>query len=253
MTVEIAFKTAPGVELDRSLLVVGTPTLGLVGAISATHLVKALGMTPVGSVQSTAFPLFFVVQDGRPVPPVRLHALQTRCAAGLDCERLLVLTSEFPPLPSIQRAFADALMRWAKQRAIPMVLVPDGFPSTDEKPDELYGVASSDAGLKLLGALGVDILEGGLLAGFSAALLEAGLHHGIDVVCLLGEVDPALPDARAAATLVRRLAPALPELKLDVEELERAAEGIENEVKELRKRVAGQHSATAQPDLSMFS
>jgi len=249
VAIEIAFHVEGRAPLDEGLLVVGSPTLGLAGAIVAQHLVNALAMPLAGRVESPAFPLLMPVRAGRPVPAVRLHALAASCGAGIACSRLLVLACEFPPPPPLQRRFAEAVARWARERDTRMLVVPDGAPTFAEtEARATRGVASSDAALAFLGEIGVAPLETGTVVGFTAALLEAGAREGLDTVGILGEVRPQIPDARGAAAIVRALGPALPTLDLEPGKLARAAEEIEAQARQMRERYQQQA-----PGVPMFS
>ncbi len=79
---DIEFHLKPDMDLTGALVIVGTPTLGLVGTITARYLTQAMDMNLVGGMHSDRFPPSIVVHEGRPLHPIRVHAIETKC--GLD-------------------------------------------------------------------------------------------------------------------------------------------------------------------------
>lgn len=227
---------APAKGRERALVVVGTPTIGLVGAITANHLVLSLGMEPVGHVETASFAPVVLVKEGLSRSPVQVHVAPAECKVGVACSRIVVVSSELTPPDEVLQPFADALVSWAKARHAPMLLVPDGMEKDADARIDLAGVASDQEGLAFLDAVGVPRLREGLVAGLSACLLIAGAREGLPVVALLGETEPEQPDARAAAAIVGVLAKVLPGLPLDTAPLLAQAEEIEKAVRGTRAR-----------------
>lgn len=233
---DVTVETRPGEDLRGALVVVGTPTLGLVGAITAQHLVRTLRMEEAGRLSSPGFPPIVLVKEGLARPPVRIFLTGATCKVGVACSRLVVVSAEFAPEDEVLRPFARAVIAWARALGAPLVLVPDGMEKDEEARDEVFGVASSARELGFLADVGVPALAEGLVAGASAALLEEGERQGVPVVTLLGETNVETPDARAAAAIVAVLAKVLPELSLDVPGLLADAEEIERSFHEMRER-----------------
>lgn len=250
MASDILVRTESGRDLRRAIVVVGTPTLGLVGAIVGNHLVRALKMAQVGDVRSRAFAPVLLVKDGLTSSPVRMFALDAECGPALVCSRIIVVTSEFPLPGQIHRRLAEAIVRWAREHDAGLVLVPDAIPADDDGEERTYGVATSSSGLDFLRAIGVPVLESGILGGLSGALVEEGSGAGVEVVALLGETHPALPDARAAARIVTLLGKVLPGVPMEVDKLLEEAEEIECAVREARARMP---EGGAEPETPMFS
>lgn len=253
---DFAFRIDPAVDVRRSLVVVGTPTIGLVGVITAHHMVQALGMKQVGSIASTAFPPMFYVRKGRLSPPVRIFAAEAECGGGLACDRVIVITTEFRPQTSLFGRLSDAIMTWARENECPLVVIPDGIPADDdEEQTDVFGVASSDAAHPILDALKVEPFPEGILAGLSGTLMDAAQRRDVNAVCVLSETHPEFPDARAAAHLVRALTHILPRARLDPEPLMKQATQIEHELRtleaQLRERVGATPNET-DPGVSMF-
>lgn len=225
-----------GIDASRSLVVVGMPTLGLVGAIAAQHLVRTLAMRPAGRVVARDLPPVVRVRDGRSYPILELFVADAECKRGVACSRLLVLGAEVLPEDDLARTFAADLLAWAKAQHVPLVLVPDGM-EHDETPEvRVVGVGNAPAARAFLDAVEVAPLAEGMLGGISAAFLDEGERVGVPVVALLGETNPEVPDARAAAAVLQVLARVLPGLPIDTAPLLADAEAIEKALREVMER-----------------
>lgn len=241
---EIEIVTEPDADLSRGLVVVGIPTLGLVGTITTHYLIDQLEMPQVGGIYSPRFPPVSRVTDGRSSLPVRLHTIEAQCGPGHACERLVTVVTEFLPGPETLHRFSDALTRWAIEQDAKLLLVPDGLMIGGEEGPTVRGVAARQGGLAPLTKLGVEPIDGGVLMGVSAAMLAQGERLGADTVSLLAESAPDHPDARAAARLVEVLDKIVPEIDIETAPLIEEAERIEQQLQAVRTQVeqqAGQH------------
>jgi uncharacterized protein len=241
---EMKVRVTEGEDLSNALVVLGTPTMGLVGAIVAQHLVRALGMRAVGRIESPDFPTVVLVKDGRTRPLVQLFAAPAKCR-GLSCARLVVIASELTPEDERAREFARAVLEWARGLSAPMVMVPDGIGHDKDPELAVIGVASTPIARGFLDTIKVDAMKDGALGGLTAAMLEEAERLGVPLVAVLGETHPEHPDARAAAAIVGILARVLPGLPLDPTPLLAEAEEIERMMHEAmdRARRGGDESA----------
>lgn len=232
-------------EVSSPLVVVGLPTLGVVGTITAQYLVDQLDLPEVGGVYSPTFPPVGRVEGGRSGFPVRLHAVEASCGLDLTCEHLVVGVSAFLPGPAGAYQLADTLTAWSKQVDASGLVVPDGLLVPGEASDDVHGVAALDEGVVTLEDAGVDPLEQGMLGGFSAATVADGRRRGVNVISLLAESAPDHPDARAAARLVRVLDAFVPEIPIETKPLLEEARRIEEQAQALREQIeeGGEHAS----------
>lgn len=238
------------VEIGDPLVVVGIPTLGVVGTITAQYLVDQLEIPEVGGLYSPRFPPVGRVSEGRSSFPVRLHALETRCGLDLTCSHLVVAVTEFLPGPGSLYELAEGLIDWARDADAEMVVLPDGLLVGGEEGSTVRGAASHARGLSTLEKAGVLPLEDGMLAGFSAGVIANGRRRDVTTVSILAESAPDRPDARAAARLVETLDRFIPDIAIETEPLLKQAEQIEEEVRRFRERMED-HAAV--PDASYTS
>lgn len=244
MTGDVEVVIEEGRELDRPLVVVGLPTLGVVGTITAQYLVDQLEMPQVGGLYSNQFPPVGRVQGGRSSFPVRLHALESDCGSELRCENLVVGVTEFlPNMPAIY-AIAERVTEWAQTHDAGMLVSPDGLLVHGDEGPTIHGVAALPEGLELFEQAGVQPMEEGVLMGFSAATISNGRRLDVNAVSLLAETAPDRPDARAAARLVEVLDPFVPEIDIETEPLLKQAEEIEEHTRNLREQMDHHAEAT---------
>lgn len=238
-----------GRDLGQPLVVVGLPTLGVVGTITAQYLVDQLEMPQVGGLYSHRFPPVGRVSGGRSSFPVRLHAIEAECGPNLRCGHLVVAVTEFLPDASAVYAIAEQVTEWARDRDANLVVSPDGLLVRGEEGSTVHGVAALERGLEVFDQAGVQPMEDGVLMGFSAASIANGRRLDVNTVSLLAESVPDHPDARAAARLVEVMDPFVPAIDIDTGPLIEQAEGIEDEIQRLRDQM-DHHTEAGDPSFA---
>lgn len=255
------------VSLHNALVIVGVPTLGLVGSITAQYLVERMEMPIVGGLRSTHFPPTASIRDGLAWPPLRLHMIETSCGFDLGCERVAVFTGEMQPYPTLVHATAAALIRWCKDQGAAMVVLPDAFPADDEAGEQdgdqakegnnhedvpILGAASTQRALDFITKAGVEPLNGATIMGLTgAALLEARIHD-LDAVGLLAPSSVDHPDARAAARIVKVLDKVIPDVRIDADPLLEQASQIETMLRQLQAQIQREMPKDGPPGSPMF-
>ncbi len=237
------------VDLSQALVVLGFPSVGLVGGIATAHLVESLHVREVGYVLSPAFPPTTVVRNGVSASPIRVYLGDVVCGVDGECEQLCVVHSDVTPKASLVAPLAYALVAWAKEHGAKQVVCLEGLPNGSRGPEaRIAGVGSDGSARDLLGRLGVPALEDGLLTGVGGVVLYAARVVNLPAMCLLAETREDFPDARGAARLLEALRPLLPLLPIDERPLYAKAEAFEivfREQAERSKRAAGELSRRA--------
>lgn len=241
----------PGVEVSNAMVVVAAPTLGFVGPITARYLVGELDMERIGGMIPSTLPPVARVGQGRPSFPIALHKRETRCGLDGDCEHLVVVETELGADVRTQHAIAKTLVDWATEQEACSLLSPDGLVVEEDESQTVRGVASNDEAAAKLPGEGVELMEGGYIAGLSAALLCYSETVGLETVCLLAESNPGYPDARAAARIVGVLDRIIPEISIETKPLIEEAERIEEHVRSEMDRLRSQ-SQEMPPDPGMM-
>ncbi len=235
--------------LDEPVLVDGLPGVGLVGKLAADHLAEQFGTEPLADVRCPALPgaAVYGPESSTVRTPVRIEA-----APDAD---LLVLRSDLP-VPADANGFAEALVAWAEDYGATPVCV-GGLPherdDDDERPPEVWGVATPGGETHLDRAGIVPPAMPGVLAGPAGALLDAAAAAEVDAVGLVVEADANEPDLAAARAVLERGLGPLADVDADGGGLGEGLEAVFDAGEELASRMSegGEDSSRAQP-LSMF-
>lgn len=205
------------VDLSKAMVVMGFPTIGLVGSIATSHLIKSLRLRQVGGVLSPAFPPTAVVHDGVSASPVRIYLGDLLCGPDGTCEQLCVVHSDVAPKTGAIVGMAQALVSWAKGRGARQVVCLEGLRMEGAPGEEVrvIGIASDSSGLGLFERLGIAAMDDGLLTGIGGVALYTARALGLQALCLLVETREDFPDARGAARLLEFLHPLVPLVPID--------------------------------------
>jgi len=229
-------------EADPSRLggtaICGFSTVGSVGVIATSHLIKSLELNPMGTVLHPKFPAVALIHDSVPKHPVRVYQ-------GID---LGVFTSEiqFPSEHDVY--FANTVIEWFTKGGFDRLIVIDGVVSNDlgiKEESELWGVASTEKGRQDLDTSKIQRIQQGVVAGIAGYLIAEGERRGLDVTALLAECNPMYPDARAALIATEGLSELL-NLDIPIKGLLEDAKNIEERVREAFERA--QATALPPPD-----
>lgn len=221
------------VSVKGAVMIEGFPSVGMVSSIVANYMIKKLDMEYIGSVNSRYFQPTAIIADTVPMPPVRIYAGQPVETKDCICDRLVILTSEFAPPIELIKPLVDKILHWSKEKEIKTLVSVEGIVNESSQPDEhgTYAIASTGAAKKILDSKDVAVLQNGIITGISGVLLYEAERMQRDVICLLSDANPQIPDARAAARLIEVLDKFLPKIKLDPQPLLDEAEKIESQLK----------------------
>ncbi|MDR0791366.1 MAG: PAC2 family protein [Methanomassiliicoccaceae archaeon] len=216
------------IKWNNPIAVIGFPSIGLSSSIAANFLARTLQLEVVGGISSPEFPPYAVVQNGVPLPPVRMYAGGRDCDmdSGISCDGLIVVTSEFMPKIEQHHPLAVSLLEWLKAHGASTVICLEAIPHFDNG-DHIYGVGSTPAVNDIMKKYSIHGLEDTLVRGTAGVMLYEGTMRDMNVLAILGPARADMPDPRAAAKLMEPLARMLPELKIDPEPLYKDAEEIE--------------------------
>jgi uncharacterized protein len=251
MTNDLFIHEYKHLKLDRAMVVIGFPSIGLVSSIATNFIVKQMKLEKVAAIISDDFPPYSIVHEGNIIPPMRIHAGSRICdEKGEKCEHLVVITSEFMPSPNLLRPVVDLIIEWGKKNDANTILTLEGVNMGDNpEQKEILAVATGERCKSMLSTYGLKEFNEGMVSGLSGVMLSEGDRLNQDVICLLGPARVDYPDARGAARLLEQVAKMLPELKLDPEPLFKEAETVE---KELRSNLERMKSSSRRTDESVL-
>ena len=243
---------APRVEVDTGLNVSGAlvvncfPSIGFVSSIVAHYLVDKLELELVGGVRHPKLPPVCLVQDGKPLPPMRFYSGEPICNME-RCDKVVLIASEIQVMPELNLPLADTLLDWCAESGVGATMLIDSYAQgigqqhsifDDDQTDEtLLGIGSTDASHETLEGLGVPLLKQGVVGGITGVMMGESRRRGVDVMAILaesdGDIGGSLPDARAAARIIECLDGLLPAVHLDPEPLLAEAQRIEGEIRDM--------------------
>ena len=209
-------------------LVVGLPDTGLVGVISASHMIRELSMEEVAYLDSDLLPPLVVIHDGKPKYPVRIFYK----------DEIAVVVSEIALPPNMVHPISNALFEWSRAHRVRTIYSITGLAVPNrldiEKP-KVYGVTVPSNLMESLREVGVEHLKEGMLVGVHALLLRDSDKQGVDNIVLLAESHYAYPDPGAAASVLECLGKHLG-FKVDLKPLLEQAEEIRVKARDLMRR-----------------
>jgi uncharacterized protein len=241
---DVEVRTFKEIDLQGGTIVEAFPSVGLVSTIAASYMIAQLGLDQVCALDSNGFPPLSMIYARKPKFPARVYADGQRRFAVFICE---------VPLPTrMHRPVANCLLDWAKEQGARRIVSLEGLPLPKEETKEeihVWGVGSTEAAREDLEAGGVAQLETGMIAGVSGVLLNEGRWRGFNVISLLAEARPYMPDAFAAMRLVEVVDRFLTEIEVDLGPLEAQARAIEGQLRTMREEAK---PAMAEPAAGMF-
>ena len=236
----------PGLNASGALVVSCFPSIGFVSSIVAHYLVDKLDLELVGGVRHPKLPPVCLVQDGKPLPPMRFYSGEPICNME-RCDKIVLIASEIQVLPELNLPLADTLLDWCTENGVGATMLIDSYAQgigqqhsifDDDQTDEtLLGIGSTEVSHQTLEGLGVPLLKQGVVGGITGVMMGESRRRGVDVMAILaesdGEIGGSLPDARAAARIIECLDDLLPAVHLDPEPLLAEAQRIEGEIREM--------------------
>jgi len=218
------------VDLKDGTVIVGHPSVGMISSIAISYLVDKLDLDQVAALDSDQFPPIALVFNNKPKCPARIYAREDL--------KIAAIVSEFVPSPLIVRPLARKILEWAEENGCKRIITLEGLVSSGDGEIEIYHVNSLDKESEKMKKMRISAkpLNVGMITGVSAALLNEGRRENFDVMCLLGEARPNIPDSEAAAKLVGVVDQIFPEIKIDVSPLLEDAKMLEERMKKLKQQ-----------------
>ena len=235
--VEIEIKKFKDMDLKNATIIEGFPGVGLVSSIVATHLIDHLKLDQICALDSESFPPTSMIYAKKPKYPARIYACSTH--------KVGVFLAEFTPSANLHRPIAKKLIEWCKENNCKRIISTEGLPlekqckipDKDTIKTRIQGIGSTDSARKELDSSGIEQLETGMIFGVTGVLLNEGRWNQFDVITLLADACPDIPDAFAAAKLLEAIDKLLPNIHLESAPLYKRAEKLEQHLKKLRKQV----------------
>ena len=236
-----------GVNSSGALLVSCFPSVGFVSSIVAHFLVEKLELELVGGVRHPKLPPVCLVQEGKPLPPIRFYAGEPICNMD-QCDKVVLIASEIQIPPELILPLSTGLIDWIVSSGVSSTILVDSFAhgidsshsifDEDEGMESMLGIGSKESSHDLLRGIGVPLLKQGLVGGMTGVMMGECRRRRIDALAILAESDGeigqgVIPDARAAARIIGRMDGLLPAVHLDPEPLMEEAQRIEGQIRDM--------------------
>ncbi|HIJ00129.1 MAG: uncharacterized protein PWQ88_566 [Candidatus Methanomethylophilaceae archaeon] len=233
MVEELTITEYAEASCKKAMLIVGFPSVGLVSSIATNFIVRTLGLNRIAGISSPDFPPYAMIQEGFPMPPVRIYGRDRHCdEEGEKCEHLLVVSAEFIPKMEMHYPMAKLILDWCQEHDVNSIVTMEGIAGVDTESSPIWGVASTDEMRKKMEKYDIMPMDEGMVRGISGIMLYEAAARGMNVLTLLGPARMDIPDARGAARLMEKLTKMIPELDIDPTPLVKEAEELEKRMKE---------------------
>ncbi len=208
---------------DVECLIAGFPANGLIGGIASEQLINSLDMVQVASLTCDEFPPTSVIFDGVPRRPLRFFMHDDLILVKSD----MVIPNQLTPM------LASEIVEWSIEKGVGEIITLDGIPKKEDTDEvKIWGVLSSREHVQELEEMGIEMIERGAIAGISSSLLLEAVEHDIKALGLFAEGAHKLPDPRASAALLDKLAE-YKDLEIDTQTLLDSADKLEKEFEDL--------------------
>ena len=107
--------------------------------------------------------------------------------------------------------------------------------SEEENIAEVFAIGSTENARVMLKEKDIPQFKNGIIAGVSGVLLNIGKQTGFDVIAILAEAHPEIPDAGAAASALNVIATIIG-VEINVGPLYDEAERIEKQLQKIHKQ-----------------
>lgn len=229
-------------DLQGGTVLAALPSVGLVSTIAATYMISALRMDQVMAIDSDEFPPLSMVYAHKPKFPVRVYAIP----------KIAIFISEVPLPAKVHRPLARLLIDWSKAQGATRIVCLEGLPLAQERTEaeiDVWAVGSNEVANATIEKATLQYLETGIVSGVAGVLLNEGRWANYEVIALLGEARPYLPDAHAAAKLVWAADKILEGVEVDLAPLLEEAKELETHLQALKEQAK---PVTPDPPASLY-
>lgn len=212
-------------DLDsENLLLVGFPSIGMVGAFAISHLVHHLKMKRVGELNFSKITPTFVIENGKMLGPVRIYRKNNVYA--ILCGLTLDLISGYE--------FTKSVVDFAKKNKIKKIIIPRGLPIVGNQTTKLtsFGLSMNKNSESLLKEYHLSSIPHASIFGAEAGIISALRGENIPSIILYTICRPIFPDPEASAQSILTLAKIL-NVKVETEQIKKSIESISKENRRL--------------------
>ena len=227
---KIHFKEKP--SLRNPTLIAGWPGMGMLARMSADYLIQQLDAKQFAEIRSPSNDIYF--KDGMGKLSQYRHRFYYCNGKQSD---LIVCSGEIQPqslsdLQELANQVLDVAEEFGAKRVYTFAAVPNPH---DVKP-RVFGVVNKPELRDFLKENGVQLVSGdGRITGLNGLLIGIAQQREIEGICLLCEIRYLdIPQPRSAQAVLNTLTKILG-IEIDMSELERQAEEMEQKIEKIRE------------------
>ena len=239
---EIHFKEKP--SLRNPTLIAAWPGMGMLARMSVDYLIQQLDAKQFAEIRSPSNDIYF--KDGMGKLSQYKHRFYYCNGKQSD---LIVCIGEIQPqsLSEIQR-LANQVLDVAEEFGAKRVYTFASVPNPHDVKPRVFGVVNKPELVEFLKENGVQLVSGdGRITGLNGLLIGIAQQRKIEGICLLCEIRYLdIPQPRSAQTVLNTLTKILG-IEIDMSELERQAEEMEQKIEKIRESRTPQEDRPKEP------
>jgi uncharacterized protein len=212
---------------QQNTLIIGFPSIGLVGTLAISYLINHLDMKKIEEIDHPNFPPTLFVEDGEILFPIRIYYQ----------DNIFILISELPMDPYLVYEFTESIVQFCKKNKIQKIIIVSGMETTNLDPIEpkIYGLVTHQSLEELLYANRISKFLSGSIYGTDAAMITVFKKSKIPTLILYAECHPFFPDPEASIIAITTLAKIL-NIKIDNIEIQKSMEQLRIRNRNLMKK-----------------
>jgi uncharacterized protein (TIGR00162 family) len=239
---KIHFREKP--TLRNPALIAAWPGMGMLARMSADYLIQQLDAKQFAEISCPSNDIYFKEGMGK------LSQYKHRfyyCNGKQD--DLIVCIGEIQPqsLSEIQQ-LANQVLDVAEEFGAKRVYTFAAVPNPHDVKPRVFGVVNKPEQREFLREKGVQLVSGdGRITGLNGLLIGIAQQRDIEGICLLCEIRYLdIPQPRSAQTVLNTLTKILG-IEIDLSELERQAEEMEQKIEKIRESRTSQEDRPKEP------
>jgi len=228
---EIHFKEKP--SLRNPTLIAAWPGMGMLARMSADYLVQQLDAKHFAEIRSPSNDMYF--KDG--IGEVSHYRHRFYYCNGKQSDLIVCIGEIQPQTLSELKELANQVLDVAEQFGVKRVYTFAAVPNPNDVKPRVFGVLNKPELVEFLEKKGVQLVSGnGRITGLNGLLISVAQQRMMEGICLLCEIRYLdIPQPRSAQAVLSTLTNILG-IEVDLSELERQAEDMEQKIEKIREQ-----------------
>ncbi|MBN1682775.1 PAC2 family protein [Candidatus Bathyarchaeota archaeon] len=221
---EITYFSKP--EFKKPIMLVAWPGMGLIAKISADYLRRRLNAKLFAEIVYYHNVLIYNNSIGELTP------INHRFYYVPDKDLIILVGDTQPSIPEETMRLAELILKAAEDFKVKRIYSIAAFPGENEGEPKVYGICNQENLKPILQSYNVGLLhEEGAVNGLNGIIIGVAKKHGIEGICLMGDIKYAnVPQHLAAKAILMKLSSFI-NIDLDTSLLDKRAKRIDASIK----------------------